>query len=145
MENASKALIMAAGILIGVLILALMVTLFASSKNLFNSYDATKESESIQQFNVNFTKYVGENLTIHDVITIYNFAIEKGMPASNITKSGSFNIDTNQISTDIIAEKNYYTSHGSPAKVYYRMSIEEYNDDGYVSKIKFYNRNVIPI
>ena len=141
MENASKALLMAAGVLIGVLILALMVTSFASSKSLFNNYEAIKEAEAIQQFNVNFTKYVGRNLTIHDVITIYNFAIEKGMPTSNISKSGSFNIDTDQISTDILEEKNYV----EPAKVYYKMRIIEYSDDGYVSKIEFYNRNCIPI
>lgn len=144
MENASKALLMAAGILIGLLILALMVTLFASSKSLFDGYDATKESEAIQQFNVNFTKYVGQNLTIHDAITIYNFAIENGIPSSNIIKSGSFNINMSQISKDIDDEKKYYNNYTEQIKYYYNMSIEEYNN-GYVSKIRFYNRHYVKI
>ena len=144
MENASKALLMAAGILIGLLILALMVTLFASSKSLFDGYDATKESEAIQQFNVNFTKYVGQNLTIHDAITIYNFAIENGIPSSNIIKSGSFNINMSQISKDIDDEKKYYNNYAEQIKYYYNMSIEEYNN-GYVSKIRFYNRHYVKI
>ena len=74
MENASKALLMAAGILVGILILALMVTLFISSKQLSTTYDETRQSVAIQQFNVNFTEYIGQDLTIHQVITIYNFA-----------------------------------------------------------------------
>lgn len=76
MENASKALLMAGGILVGVLILALMVTLFFSSKELTSSYDKRKQAEAVQQFNVNFTKYLGQDLTIHQVVTICNFAYD---------------------------------------------------------------------
>ena len=56
MENASKALLMAGGILIGILLLALMVTLFAGAGSLSKSYDEAKQSEAIQNFNSNFTK-----------------------------------------------------------------------------------------
>lgn len=79
MENASKALIMAAGVLIGVLILALMVTLFATSDNLFALYEETKKAETIQQFNVNFTQFLERKLTIYEVITICNFARENNV------------------------------------------------------------------
>ena len=68
MENASKALMMAAGVLVGVLILALMVTLFASSNEVSSEYEQTKKAEAIQQFNTNFTKYLGQDLTIHQII-----------------------------------------------------------------------------
>ena len=74
MENASKALLMAGGILIGILILSLMVTLFISSKQVTTRYANTKNEEAIQQFNANFIKYVGQELTIHQVVTICNFA-----------------------------------------------------------------------
>ena len=82
MENASKALLMAGGILIGVLILALMVTLFLSSRELSTSYEQAKQSEAIQQFNVNFTKYLGQMdkrysqyYSLIQVVTILLFAI----------------------------------------------------------------------
>ena len=76
MENASKALLMGGGILVGVLILALMATLLISSKKMSTGYEERKQSEALQQFNVNFTKYLGKELTIHDVVTICNFANE---------------------------------------------------------------------
>ena len=85
MENASKALIMAGGVLLGVIILALMVTLFISSKDITNQYQQTKKTEEIEQFNVNFTKYLGKELTIHEVVTICNFAIQNGFKKENIS------------------------------------------------------------
>ena len=74
MENASKALLMAAGVLIGILILALMVTLFLSAREVSSRHDQVKKTEEIEQFNANFTKYVGKDITMHQVITIHNFA-----------------------------------------------------------------------
>ena len=79
MSNASQALIMAAGILIGVLILALIVTLFASSSSLTAKYDEAKQMEAVQQYNAAFNKYLSRDLTIHEVETIYNLATNKGI------------------------------------------------------------------
>lgn len=149
MENAAKALLMAGGILIGVLILALMVTLFESSRNLSDSYETTKKQEAIQQFNTNFTKYLGQDITIHDVLTIYNFANEQGTVITE--KSGSFSLDSNQISIDVEAARTKYNNDysGQEVKVeyIYKFEIQEYNDDGLVTKIKFSNRrlNVTPL
>ena len=143
MENAAKALLMAGGILIGVFILALMVTLFANSSKLTESYDSTKQQEAIQQFNTNFTKYLGQEITIHDVITICNFASENGLI---IEKSGSFNLNISQIDRDIrdAKDKEIYenTHYGKKVKVdvLYKMELD-YNAEGVVSKVKFYGRS----
>lgn len=118
MENASKALLMAGGILIGVLILALMVTLFISSQDITKTYEETKQSEAVQQFNVNFTKYLGQNLTIHQVVTICNFAIENGIKKENISE---FKTKDN-ISND---------------EAKYTLKINSYSDEGYVNSISF--------
>ena len=145
MENASKALIMAGSVLLGILILALMVTLFLSSKDLSNEYEATKQSEAIQQFNVNFTKYLGQDLTIHQVITIYNFAIQNGFDNRSISKSVGFNIKTNQIERDMKAANIYYRQkhlgENVKVEVVYELKIDEYTE-GYVSKISFGNRHI---
>lgn len=118
MENASKALLMAGGILIGVLLLALLVTLFASGKQLTASYEATKKSEAIQQFNVNFTKYLGKDLTIHEVVTICNFAIEKGIKPENIS-----------------GFKTKDNIKGNEEK--YSLTINSFSEEGYVNNITF--------
>lgn len=77
MSNASQALIMAAGILLGVLILALIVTLFASSSSLTTKYDEAKQVEAVQQYNTVFTKYIGSDLTIHEVMTIRHIVLNR--------------------------------------------------------------------
>lgn len=76
MENASKALLMAAGVLIGVMIIALMVQLFLHAAETSQNYSKSIDSEEIAKFNANFTQYVGEGkkLTISEVITLCNFA-----------------------------------------------------------------------
>ena len=117
MENASKALLMAGGVLIGMLILTLMVTLFMSSKEFSDKYDQTKKEEAIQQFNVNFTKYLGHELTIHQVVTICNFADMNNVTVNGIVLSSN-NIQGNEESI-----------------ITYKLTISEYSEDGYITKI----------
>lgn len=88
MENASKALLMSAGTLIAILILALMNRLFGSASQVTKSYDDSMQVASITQFNTNFTKYLDagvgyngltnqvtrQNANIYDVISLANFA-----------------------------------------------------------------------
>lgn len=80
MENASKALIMAASMLIGILILSLMIYLFASFANTASKTYEQKQEEQLEQFNTQFTSYVGdERITIYDVITVANLATENNI------------------------------------------------------------------
>ena len=129
MENASKALIMAAGILIGVLLLALMVTLFASASDTFSSYEQTKKSEAIQQFNVNFTKFLGQDLTIHQVVTICNFAKKENNKIQEVTVTGG----TYTVS-DIESDVSSYPQEDMPK---YKLQINSYSNEGYISSISF--------
>ena len=77
MENASKALIMAGGVLIGVLIISLAVYLFVSFGQTSAEINSQNAQKQISQFNSQFTSYEGNNqLTIHDVVTVANFAME---------------------------------------------------------------------
>ena len=88
MENASKALIMAAEILIGVIIISVAVYLF----NVMGQYSAEKTSQmedtQIAQFNQQFLKYYGDitteengsqvtgpiKCTIHEIVGLANLA-----------------------------------------------------------------------
>lgn len=120
MENASKALLMAAGILVGVLILALMVTLFISARNISTSYEQEKQEDAVQQFNVNFIKYLGQDLTIHQVITITNFAHQ-----NHVNISGSGGKNTSDINDETL-------------KKVYKLTIpnDAYDENGYITKIQ---------
>ena len=87
MENASKALIMAGSILIGVLLVALMVYFFTSASGVRRSYSQHINNTRMTEFNTKFTKYAigaGQYInsggtdyaTIHDIITLANYAEE---------------------------------------------------------------------
>ena len=80
MENASKALLMAAGVLIGILILSLGVYLFATFGSASAELHKENEQNQINQFNSQFTLYVGkEGVTIYDVVTVANLATENNI------------------------------------------------------------------
>ena len=99
MENASKALLMAGGVLLGILILSLAVYLFTNFDGASSRIHDNIEQNQTAQFNSQFTKYVGnENVTIHDVVTMANLATENNkyyeMPKRGSIASGSDNYIT---------------------------------------------------
>lgn len=85
MENASKAFIMAAEVLVGVIIISIAVYLFTMfAQHSQETYEKMSEAQ-ISQFNSQFLKYYGSNLneegqsipitcTAHDIITVANLA-----------------------------------------------------------------------
>lgn len=72
MENASKALLIAAEVMVGVLLLSLMAALFF----LFDNYQQkTQENinlKEVYEFNTKFQVYEDKELTAQDVLTIVN-------------------------------------------------------------------------
>lgn len=76
MENAAKALIMAGGVLIGILILSLAAYLFASFGGTSQVIQERIDQSSLDQFNNKFISYQGKQCTIYDILTIVNYANE---------------------------------------------------------------------
>ena len=77
MENASKALLMAAGVLIGILIMLLAVYLFISFGSTSADIHEKVHINQINNFNSQFTMYEGkEDITIHDVVSVAKLAKE---------------------------------------------------------------------
>ena len=75
MENASKALIMAASVLIGIMILSLAVYLFTTFGATSAELHKQIQTDRVNQFNTQFTVYQNRSdLTIYDVITVANLA-----------------------------------------------------------------------
>lgn len=74
MENASKALIISAEILLGVLLLTLMVYAFHAMGSFSDTVDKNIETKTIAEFNTKFERFQNKNLTAQDVVTIINLA-----------------------------------------------------------------------
>ena len=77
MENASKALIMAAEVIIGVLVLSLMSYLFITFSS--NSSEIIKQMDEnkLTEFNNQYDKYKGKSdVTIYDIVSLASLARE---------------------------------------------------------------------
>lgn len=76
MENATKAMLIAAGVLIGIMIISLGVALFAELDTYVQSSQEQIRFNEQNSFNAKFTKYIRNDLTIQDIITAANLANE---------------------------------------------------------------------
>lgn len=73
MENASKALLMAGEILIGILLLFILVYFSGMAQDFSEEIDKNIEAKQIQEFNSKFDIYNNrDNLTPQDVVTLSN-------------------------------------------------------------------------
>lgn len=117
MENATKALLIAGGVLIAIIIISVMVVTFQKTGNVSKTYKSNIDEEEITKFNTNFTKYVGEELNIQQAISITNFAKNNNVEVKN----GKTTAD---ITDEIINKKMF------------KLIILNYNDDGYINKVQ---------
>ena len=109
MENASRALFIAAGVLLGVLILSVAVALFSmfggSSKEIIEKIDEAK----ITEFNNNFLKYYSDKtevyIDVYDVVTMANFA-KKNNDELLISSETSYNQNSEYIQVKLNYHKN---------------------------------------
>lgn len=129
MENATKALLIAGGVLIAILIISVLVVTLQKAGNVSKSYDKSVSQEEIKKFNVNFTKYLGQDLTIHQVVTICNFAYKDG--THKVKVNGS---EDNPYTNDKIKENldNKYI-----------ITINSYDGNGYITNILISERKIL--
>lgn len=108
MENASKALLMAAAVLLGVMLLSLAVYLFNIFGNTSQTINQRINDNEIAKFNVDFTKYEGKTqIKVYDVISVSNLAKQNnnkyyGTDTSNVESKPYY------ITVIVIADSTYY-------------------------------------
>lgn len=147
MENASKALIMAGGVLIGILIISLAVYIFTDFGSTSAKINAQNAQKQITEFNSKFTSYEGYKdkdgnwkITIYDIITLAGYAKENNQYYEDTSEEQiKIKIDnieiqdnTNDRNQELI---NKYTSDGILKK--FKCSKVEYNTRGKVNSITF--------
>ena len=123
MENAVKALIMVAGLIIGVLVIGLLVYLFRIGGNVASNYEQSMSEGEIASFNAKFEKYITKlntnpeankgtnngynNLfiqqsnSIHDIVSVINLAYDTN---AQLKSSNS----TDGLQVELHADRNYY-------------------------------------
>lgn len=123
MENAVKALIMVAGLIIGVLVIGLLVYLFRIGGNVASNYEQSMSEGEIASFNAKFEKYITKLNTnpeansgtnngynnlfiqqsnnIHDIVSVINLAYDTN---AQLKSSNS----TDGLQVELHADRNYY-------------------------------------
>ena len=133
MENATNALYIAAGVLLGVLILTFAVALFAmfgnSSKEIIEQIDASK----ITEFNNNFLKFYNNEVKIdaYDLVTMANFARKNNKEMLVDSESGA---NANSFSDYIQIVLKYYPTGANPVKI--ENNFEKQSETWYNSFLK---------
>lgn len=140
MENASKALIMAAGILIGVLIAALFSYEMMSVSESAKEHQKQMNLKMVTEFNANFSKYTEKKLTAQEVATIYNYVSEWNK--DNVATAIKVNIVGIPTLSDVKAgragiEEFLDNSWEEDKERNFRIIINSYDNDGYVNEITF--------
>lgn len=77
MENASKALLIAGGVLVAIVIITLAVILYTIFSNSSKKYNEIRDITEIQKFNSKFDVYIGrDDITAQEIISVVNLAQE---------------------------------------------------------------------
>ena len=103
MENASKALLMAGGILISLLVIGALVLMFNQIGDYEKGNQGIKKTSEIAEFNIDFIRYTEENIKGVDIISlankVINFNSKNGILNSiDYSKKITLNIDVNDFS-----------------------------------------------
>ena len=150
MENASKVLLIAAGVAIGVLLLSLIVIISTIFGELGRGYNERIELKYIQTFNSQFTKFnrtdeelsKGKALKAQDIMTIANLVVEWNNTGTNETlvvklnnnpiirkneKSGNYEIVDNYKPENFLKNNNdtIENSHQIPTYKISKLSTDE--------------------
>lgn len=136
MENATRALTMAGGILIALMILGALLLMFNNLSSYQNQNDSNKEISKISEFNNQFEPYNKDNLTLMELKSIWN-KIE-----SNNIKNPEYTIQTNieDVYSNIdgdFSNKSIFSEDDKQTKVFKCIKIEYKNDKGRISKMEF--------
>ena len=75
MENATKALLIAGGVLISIILISLLVRTYGNISNIKNQEITEKELQQIESENKEYTKYIGKTVYGTEVITVINRAV----------------------------------------------------------------------
>ena len=140
MENASKALLIAAGVLIAILLIAFGVKTFSSTTKTTDGVEDTIKITNASTFNNKFLQHTGMNKTMSDVKAIANVVIANNasnpnhqvslyMPSSDLSS-----LSTYDDATEIMNIISRYT--GNKRHIMVRTT----DANGYITQIQISNK-----
>lgn len=95
MENASKALLIAAGILIGLIVITMIIYAYGQVSNYYTTKEETKKSEQLAEFNNQYIGYNRKDVRGSDLLSLVNKIIDYNQPKINDVNDEKIKISIN--------------------------------------------------
>ena len=132
MENATRALTMAGGILIALMILGALFLMFNNLSSYQNSNDASTNNSQRAEFNNQFEPYNKDNLTLMELKSVWNKI------QSNNSKNPEYFIETNIDSIYANIDKDFTSlpEEDKQKRVFGCTNIG-YDSEGRINKMEF--------
>lgn len=135
MENASKALLMAGGILIALMILSALVIFAINLSEYQNNQNDNKVATIIAEFNNEYEPYNKNNLTLMEIKTVYNKILDNNLKADTEADKIATNIP--EIYPAITGNWSDIVQDEKKTRRFNCTGIEYRSSDGRISKINF--------
>ena len=131
MENASKALLITAGVFLAIMVISIGVYLAGNLRNTSDTYVATMDNSEIQKFNSKFLNYEGRtDITAQEVATVISNVVEESL---NIKVY--LNDEEVDWSTNIENSRNEFIFDNITSQ--YECTEITYDANGKINEIKF--------
>lgn len=140
MDNASKALIIAGGVLIAVMIISLGVYVFQGAGTLSQSYDEKLTQDEINTYNNKFLVYE-KDINAQNMVSLINLVKENNKKYSAV-EDRQIKIFINNVELDLGVtteqwEINIMQLEGPNKAPGYKFVTVKYNSNGYVSSMHY--------
>lgn len=159
MENASKALLMAGGILIALLVIGALVLMLNQIGDYNRSQDVNKKNSQLAEFNLDFERYLDDKgITGADVISLFNKVNDYNQKTVNVSEGEEaektvdytikikltvYNLDKfNEIYASNLFSKSSYTITNSETS-YKNNELKNALDDGKAIEAQFVSSRVL--
>ncbi len=93
MENVSKALMIAAGILFAILVLTLLVIFFSQMSSYYAEQNNAKMIEQVTEFNNKFDNYSGKTIRGNELISVMNKVVDYNRTYADMEKNERITIN----------------------------------------------------
>lgn len=145
MENASKALIMAASILVGIMVISVGVAIFQIFSDFSQETVQKIEEKQLAEFNNQFYKYYGYIegkriiVTAHDIVTVGNLAKQNNIKYDLQNETGAKD-HTNYIQVRLKVGSKTYTNFEKQSETIFNDFLQTYSlvedEEGKLTKQK---------
>lgn len=114
MENASKALLMAGGMLIALLVIGALLLAFNQIGDYEKGKSSMTKSSQVADFNKEFGKYSGDDIKGYDILTLINKAVDFNSRKDKPTQDGANYVDYSKTMTITLKNmKAFISKHGT--------------------------------